>query len=118
MTLNDQQVCIAELKQVVNDFVVARQWTGNHTPKNLAVSIAIESAELMEIFQWSNSENTSISYTDIRQYIEEELADVLIYCISFSNQMGIDITSSVLAKIKRNEKKYPVGHDLLKNVKE
>lgn len=98
----DNQMTIQELKDRVEKFKTNRNWGKHHTPKNLAMSIAIEAAELMEHFQWDE-------YTkENREEIESELADVIIYCIHFANTSNIDVSKVVLDKLAHNEKKYPV----------
>jgi len=97
-----------ELKNVIKEFVNERDWGKFHNPKNLSMSIAIESAELMEIFQWKSIEESvnKLSSEDIDN-IKDEVADVMIYCLSLCNQLDIDIEEAILNKMKKNEKKYP-----------
>ncbi|MEM1666389.1 MAG: nucleotide pyrophosphohydrolase [Nitrososphaerota archaeon] len=104
---NDNVTTINELKVLVENFVKARKWEKFHTPRNLAESICIEAAELLEIFQW-NLENESINDPITLDKIKEELADVLIYCISMANNVKIDIATSIVDKIRKNEEKYPL----------
>ena len=73
-----------------------RNWKQFHNPKDLAISISLEAAELLEVFQWSAED------------IREELADVLNYCILMADACGLDMDEIVLEKIRKNEKKYPV----------
>ncbi len=105
----DQETTLAELREVVSQFIAARRWEPYHTPKNLAMSIAIEAAEIMEHFQWLAPEEASARLRDAAARIEiaDELADVLIYCLSFANVTGIDISASVRAKLERNETRFP-----------
>ena len=86
-------------------FREVRDWAQFHNPKDLAISISLESAELLEAFQWSG---TDLEASDKRDYITEELADVAIYCIYLADAIGIDLPKAVSAKIDSNEKKYPV----------
>jgi dCTP diphosphatase len=109
MAQNDGDTTIQTLKEVVSKFVKEREWERFHTPRNIAESISIESAELLEIFQWSNGNESPIIHDDeSRIRLEEELADVLTYCFSLANVTGIDVTNALLKKIKKNESKYPV----------
>lgn len=78
-----------------------RDWKQFHTPENLAKSIAIESGELLECFQWNTNENNLNS-------IKEELADVLIYCFYLANYYHLDIEKIINEKIEFNNLKYPV----------
>ena len=74
------------------------------------MAIAIEAAELMEVFQWSSTDESEplAQRPDVRQKIEEELADVLIYCFSLANRLSIDVDKAVRQKIENNARKYPV----------
>ncbi|GAT74552.1 MazG nucleotide pyrophosphohydrolase [Microbacterium sp. HM58-2] len=80
-------------------FVAARDWDQFHTPENLAKSIAIEASELLECYQWSP--------TPDQQRVEEELADVVTYCIHLANRLGVDLDEIVMAKLEKTERKYP-----------
>ncbi len=109
-SINDNDMKIQQVKERVRKFVFERGWEQDHNPKNLAMSISIEAAELMEIFQWVSIEegwninNSSEKFT----HLKEELADVLIYCLSLSNQLGIDVAEAIEDKMKKNEKRFPV----------
>jgi dCTP diphosphatase len=89
--------------------VNAREWQPFHTPKNLSMSIAIEAAELMEHFQWLTTEEAQEAVEDPgeRAAVADELADVVIYCLSLSNALHLDISSAVLGKLQTNEQRYP-----------
>lgn len=106
----DDQTSVAELRQVVADFVAQRDWNQFHLPKNVAMSIAIEAAELMEHFQWIEAGASRLVAADDQKLaaVGEELADVLGYCFSLANELGIDISSTLRAKMKKNEAKYPI----------
>ena len=95
---------MADLKEVVHDFVHERDWEKYHNAKDLAESICIEAAELLQLFQWTSSEKT-VSNKIVR--IKEELADVVMYCLSMANALKIDLTSSIISKLESNKKKYP-----------
>ena len=82
-----------------------RNWRQFHNPKDLALSISLEAAELLEVFQWSGSDTVCESKKD---KIREELADVLNYCILMADACGLDMDEIVQEKIKRNNGKYPV----------
>jgi NTP pyrophosphatase (non-canonical NTP hydrolase) len=84
----------------LREFVAARDWQQFHTRENLAKSISIEAAELLELFQWDDEPD--------EERIREELADVLAYCLHLADDMGFDIDDIVLEKIAKNELKYPV----------
>lgn len=82
-----------------------RNWKQFHNPKDLALSISLEAAELLEIFQWSGSDTVCESKKD---RIKEELADVLNYCILMADVCGLDMDEIIQEKIKNNNEKYPV----------
>lgn len=82
-----------------------REWKQFHNPKDLAISISLEAAELLEIFQWSG---TDVVCADKKDKIAEELADVLVYCTLMADACGLDIDEIVQKKMKQNNKKYPV----------
>jgi len=93
---------INELTQKLIAFRDARDWKQFHNPKDLAVALSIESAELLEAFLWKPSEQAS---TD---KIKEELADVLAYALLLANECGLDVVEIVSTKIDANNLKYPV----------
>ena len=85
----------------IRQFSDDRDWDQFHTPANLAKSIVIEAAELLECFQWSDAEY------DI-QHVKEELADVIVYCQNLLDKLGLDADEIVNMKMAQNEAKYPV----------
>lgn len=89
-----------EIKERLLDFQRQREWKKFHTPENLAKSISIEAAELLEHFQWGKEYDVSD--------VSEELADVLIYCIYMADAMDLDINEIILNKMEKNAIKYPV----------
>ena len=105
----DARTTVGALRQAVAEFVDARDWQPFHTPKNLSMSIAIEAAELMEHFQWVTTEEARVAVErpDEKAAVADELADILIYCLSLSNALGLDVSSAVLGKLKTNEHRYP-----------
>jgi NTP pyrophosphatase (non-canonical NTP hydrolase) len=108
--VNDSAATIESLRQMMRDFVAERQWQKYHTPRNLAASISIEAAELLEHFQWLTDQEAAekASKDDkFRHEVGEELADVLMYCMSMANALQIDIAATVSAKMQRNKTKYP-----------
>lgn len=82
-----------------------RNWKQFHTPKDLAISISLEAAELLEIFQWSGSDTVCETK---KGKIREELADVLIYCTLMADVCELDMDEIIQEKMKRNSGKYPV----------
>jgi dCTP diphosphatase len=88
------------LTEVLRAFVAERDWGQFHTAENLSKSIAIEAAELLECFQWSNEGD--------RSQVREELADVLTYCLLLADRIGADPEELVLEKLQATSAKYPV----------
>ena len=89
----------------VLEFRDDRNWKQFHNPKDLALSICLEAAELLEVFQWSGSDTVCEGKKD---KIREELADVLNYCILMADVCNLNMDEIVQEKIKRNNQKYPV----------
>lgn len=87
------------------EFRDRRDWKQFHNPKDLAISISLEAAELLEVFQWSAEDLTCQNKT---QQIREELADILNYCVLMADACGLDLDEIVLDKIEKNNQKYPV----------
>jgi DUF2075 family protein/NTP pyrophosphatase (non-canonical NTP hydrolase) len=102
------------IKAVLN-FRDNREWKQFHNPKDLAISISLEAAELLEIFQWSG---TDVFVKEKSAGIAEELADVLIYCILMSDAMNLDMNEIVIDKLEKNEKKYCVDKSFENAIKE
>ena len=82
-----------------------RDWRQFHTPKDLAISMSLEAAELLELFQWSGAD---LECADKREKLREELADVLSYCILMADVCGLDLDEIMNEKVCKNEAKYPV----------
>ena len=85
----------------IRNFVHDREWEQFHTPANMAKSISIEANELLECFQWSDTEY------DL-EHVKEELADVIVYCQDMLDCLSLDVDEIVNSKMDKNEKKYPV----------
>jgi len=102
----DNSTTISELKDLVEQFVKERDWEQFHSPKNLSMAIAVEAAELMDLFKWHTPEE---SIQKMSEAAVEEIADVVIYCLAFANRNKIDLTEAVQQKITENAKKYPVS---------
>ncbi len=104
----DNNTNFQHFKERVQAFIEERDWQRGHNPKNIAMSISIEAAELMEIFQWCTTEDSwKINETKEAEHVREELADVLIYSISLANQLGIDISEAIEDKMRKNAVRYP-----------
>jgi NTP pyrophosphatase (non-canonical NTP hydrolase) len=98
-----------KLAMTLRSFAAERDWDQFHTPKNLATSISVEAAELLELFQWSRGQHgwDDVMDPSIRARIEDELADILLYLIRFADKSGIDLEAVAERKIASNRAKYP-----------
>jgi len=107
--MNDQTTTIADLKQLMQEFINERDWSQFHSPKNLAMSLAIEAAEVMEHFQWVDVAESRARGQDPRhrEPIAEELADVFCYLLSLASSLDLDLSSAVRRKMVKNAIKYP-----------
>ena len=85
----------------IRRFTEDRDWDQFHSPANLAKSISIEANELLECFQWSDSDY------DL-EHVKEELADVIVYCQNMLDKLGLDVDEIVMSKMVKNEAKYPI----------
>jgi dCTP diphosphatase len=107
--MSDSETTVAELRELIRRFVEERDWRQFHAPKNLAMSLAIEAAELMEHFQWiSTDESREIGANPgALAEVSDELADVLCYALAMANQLNIDLSTAIRSKMIKNEGKYP-----------
>lgn len=105
----DSTTPVAALKEAVRQFAAERAWEPFHSPKNLVMGLAVETAELMEHFLWLDLEASRQVANDPskREAIADELADVAVYVLNLSNTLGIDLSDAVVAKIAKNAQKYP-----------
>jgi NTP pyrophosphatase (non-canonical NTP hydrolase) len=108
---SDETTTIAELRQLVADFVAERDWSQFHSPKNVSMALAIEAAELMEHFQWLTTEASRDVTADPGKLaaVGEELADVVGYSFALANELGLDVSTAVRNKMLKNAKKYPAA---------
>jgi dCTP diphosphatase len=97
-----------QLKTRLREFAVARDWEQFHSPKNLAMALIVEAAELVEHFQWLTEEQSAALPPDKHAEVEQELADIQIYLIRLADRLNIDLEQAVDAKIALNERRYPV----------
>ena len=109
-TVMDEKVTISQLKNEIEEFSEEREWKKYHKPKDLAISISIEAAELLEKFQWLTDQEITQKLNDPENLgkIKSELADILVYVIYLSNKLEFDISEIISDKMKENKKKYPV----------
>ncbi len=96
-----------ELLERIREFNSERDWGKYHSPKNLAMSVLIESAELAEIFQWCTEEESWNPSAGEIEHAGEEIADVLIYLLNLSDKLGIDPFKAAFRKMEINRLKYP-----------
>jgi dCTP diphosphatase len=102
-------VDIPEFAERLRVFTAERDWEQFHDPKNLAMALAAEAGELLEVFQWMTTDEVRAGLSVERQQAaEEELADVMIYLIRLADVLGVDLDRAVGGKILRNAEKYPV----------
>jgi NTP pyrophosphatase (non-canonical NTP hydrolase) len=109
--MTDKISTIADLKDLLQTFRDERDWNQFHDAKNLAEAISIEAAELQELFLWQDSNTVMeklVTDESFKKSVEEELADIVAYCLNFANATGIDISSAVVDKVGKNAEKYPV----------
>lgn len=109
--MRDTETTVETLKNLVRQFARDRNWEQFHTPKNLAMSIAIEAAEIMEHFQWltpEQAEQNSLPPEKIEE-VAEECADVLAYLLGLADRLEIDLASALESKMRRNEERYPAA---------
>ncbi|MFA7097017.1 MAG: nucleotide pyrophosphohydrolase [Gammaproteobacteria bacterium] len=98
---------LEELKLRLREFARARDWEQFHSPKNLAMALIVEAAELVEHFQWLTQEQSRQLPPDKLAEVEQELADVFIYLIRLADMLGVDLMQAAQNKILVNERKYP-----------
>ena len=100
---------IEELTAAIGEFARERDWERFHTPKNLAMALSVEVAELVELFQWLTPEESAAlaEESGCRAAIEDEVADVAIYLLRLADVLGIDVIAAATAKIGRNASRFP-----------
>lgn len=108
-----------KLKSIVQTFCEDRDWDQFHSPKDLAIGVITEAAELLEIFRFQSDEQALelLENSQLKEEIEDELADVLFFLLRFSQRFDVNLTKAMLRKIEKSEKKYPVEKAKGKNVK-
>jgi dCTP diphosphatase len=107
--MSDATTTISELRDIIRKFVDDREWRQFHAPKNLAMALAIEAAELMEHFQWLSVDASRELIDDPAKLaaIGEELADVIGYSFALANELNLDVSDAIRAKMIKNSIKYP-----------
>jgi dCTP diphosphatase len=97
------------LRDALRRFAAERDWDPFHSPKNLAVALSVEAAELLEPFQWLTDEQSGALPPETRARVSEEVADVLLYLIRLADRLDLDLIACATEKLRRNAEKYPVG---------
>ncbi len=97
-----------QLAQRLQAFAQARDWGQFHSPKNLASALIVEAGELLEHFQWLTEDQSRNLDAAKKQEVAMEMADVLLYLIQMSNELGVNLVEAAQQKIDLNDKKYPV----------
>jgi NTP pyrophosphatase (non-canonical NTP hydrolase) len=100
---------LAGLRRDLRRFADARDWQQFHTPKNLAMALSVEAAELLECFQWLTPDQSARLAAGDRRAVEEEAADVLLYLLRLTDVMDIDLLDAAQRKMTLNARKYPVS---------
>ncbi|SEK86104.1 NTP pyrophosphatase, house-cleaning of non-canonical NTPs [Roseateles sp. YR242] len=98
---------IVDLQLRLRAFAQAREWEPFLTPKNLAMALVVEAAELVEIFQWKTAEESISLDAASQEHLGEEIADVLMYLLQIADRSGVDVASAVERKLRLNAIKYP-----------
>ncbi|MHB1074450.1 nucleotide pyrophosphohydrolase [Thiobacillus sp.] len=99
---------LATLRQHIRDFALARAWERYHTPKNLAMALSVEAAELLEPFQWLTAEQSGQLSLEQHEAVRQEIADVLIYLTRLADLLDIDLLDAAADKLAINAAKYPI----------
>lgn len=98
---------LEHVRRMARQFVDERDWQAYQTPKNLAMAMIVEAAELVEHFQWLSAEESAAPNDKTRGEIADELADVLIYLVRIADELDINLFESARAKFAKNARKYP-----------
>jgi NTP pyrophosphatase (non-canonical NTP hydrolase) len=98
---------LTALQQRIAAFAAARDWEPFHSPKNLAMALSVEAAELVEEFQWLTEEQSRALDAERRERVRLELADVFIYLLRIADKLGVDLVAAANDKMVLNEMKYP-----------
>ncbi len=105
----DQTTTVKALKENVRKFCEDRDWDQYHNPKDLAIGITTESAELLDLFRFKSREQSEkMLKNSTRAKVEEELSDVLYFTLRLAQKYNIDLSDSLARKLKVNEKRYPI----------
>jgi len=100
---------LRELRDALRQFAVERDWDRFHSPKNLAMALSVEAAELLEHFQWMAEADSRIVGDDKKTELAHEMSDVLLYLVQLADKLGIDLLDAATLKMQLNARKYPVA---------
>ena len=99
---------LGAVRDYLREFAADRDWDQFHTPKNLAMALAAEAGELLEVFQWMTpEESVLVDEARVRSAVADELADILQYLIRLADVLDIDINEALMNKLRRNEVRFP-----------
>lgn len=105
----DNRIDLKGIAHRLRDFARERDWEKFHSPKNLAMALSVEAAELLEVFQWLSEEQSKQLSPEALAAVSEEAADVLLYLIQLSDKLDIDLIAAANKKLAVNAQKYPVS---------
>jgi dCTP diphosphatase len=105
---DSRPMSLEELRSALQQFALERDWDQFHSPKNLAIALGVEAAELLEHFQWAPETDSKVLTTDQHAKVREEIADVLLYLIRLADKLNVDLLAAATDKIQVNAAKYPV----------
>jgi dCTP diphosphatase len=108
-TAGREDLGLDNLRNAINAFIVERDWEQFHSPKNLAMALSVEVAEIVEHFQWLTEEQSRNLPPEKLAQIREEIGDVMIYLTELAEKLGIDPVGAAKAKVEINAKKYPTA---------
>ena len=102
-----QSASLKDLSAALQSFAEERDWEQFHSPKNLAMALTVEAAELQELFQWLTTEESYELSQGQSQQVRQEIGDVLIYLVRLADQLGVDVLEAAREKLALNKEKYP-----------
>jgi len=105
----DAQPSLHDLQKIIRTFCDDRDWDQFHNPKDLAISLALEAAEVMEHFQWKSPAEMAEHSIRHKEDIADEIADVFYWVLLLSNKLDVDLVAAFQRKMKKNEAKYPIA---------
>ena len=118
MSLDEADSGLNDALKRINNFASEREWGQFHTPKNIASSISIEAAELLECFQWENPSISEVLGNEVLlNSVEEEVADVLIYALRMCSILSMNVNETVNKKLVKNGEKYPIEKSIGSSLK-